>query len=112
MPFGPQLCQWVTHVTQPWTQPLFIAAADKLTALNITVPDVVIASGMHHANMARSISVVYYRNPEFQGIRTPHATWHQSMWHPTRYAASPERQRYVEEQVKQTGFWYQILRQN
>lgn len=108
--FGPQLCQWVTHVTMPWSQPAFAAAADKLTALNVDVPDVTIASGMHRADMARSVSVVYYGNPQFQGIRTPHATWSQSAWHPSRLDASPEKLAYVDEQMKQATIWYQLLR--
>lgn len=108
--FGPQLCEWVTHVTMPWSQPAFAAAADKLTALNVDVPDVTIASGMHRADMARSVSVVYYGNPQFQGIRTPHATWTQSAWHPSRLDASPEKLAYVDEQMKQTTFWFQLLR--
>ncbi len=107
--FGPQLCEWVTHVTVPWTQPVFVAAADKLGAMNVDVPDIAIASGVHRADMARSISAVYYGNPEFQGIQTPHATWGQSAWHPGLLAASPEKQAYVDKQVRQTGFWYQIL---
>ncbi len=109
-PFGPQLCEWVTHVTMPWSQPVFAAAADKLTALNVDVPDVTIASGMHRAEMARSISVVYYGNPQFQGISTPHAPWSQSAWHPSLLAASPEKSAYVDEQMKQTTIWYQLLR--
>ena len=108
--FRPQLCEWVTHVTMPWSQPVFAAAADKLTAMNVDVPDVTIASGMHRADMARSVSVVYYGNPQFQGIRTPHATWSQSAWHPSRLDASPEKRVYVDEQLKQTTFWYQLLR--
>lgn len=108
--FGPQLCEWVTHVTMPWSQPAFAAAADKLTAMNVDVPDVTIASGMHRADMARSVSVIYYGNPQFRGISTPHATWSQSAWHPSRLDASPEKLAYVDEQMKQTTFWYQLLR--
>lgn len=108
-PFGPQLCEWVTHVTDPWVQPIFAVAADKLTALGVGLPDTVIASSLHQADMATSRTVVYYSNPELKGLRAPRASWEQSEWHVSRLQGSPERKAFVDEQVKVTGFWYQIL---
>lgn len=107
--FGSQLCEWVTHVTAPWVQPIFAVAADKLTALGVSLPDTVIASSLHQADMATSKTVVYYSNPELKGLRVPRASWDQSAWHANRLQGSPERKAFVDEQVKVTGFWYQIL---
>lgn len=107
--FGPQLCHWVTHVTEPWTQPVFAVAADKLAALKIGLPDTVIASGLRQADMATAITTVQYANPALQGLRVPHASWAGSEWQASRLAVSPARRAFVDEQVKQAGFWYQVV---
>ena len=109
-PFGPQTCKWVTHVTQPWTQPTFAAAADRLNAMSVDAPPVVIATGLHQAGMGQSVSVIYYDNPQFQGIATPNASWSQSEWHVSRLSASPTNQAYVNDQLRQAQVWHQIWR--
>lgn len=107
---GDQSCFWVTHVVNPWSQPVFIMAADQLARMQVKLPYTVISRGFHQANGGVAISMTYYANPEIARLGVPQTAWQDSDWHQSKLAKSAERRAYVDGQVNEAKLWHQILR--
>ncbi len=108
-PFGTQLCYWAEHNTTPWQQPVFDLAANKLTALGLTLPDTVISAGFHRAGLSSSETTLYYSNPEFSDIQTSKSSFTNSLWHPDKISKDTARKSYVTDYVKWATAWFQIF---
>ena len=103
--FGQQSCFEVVNASEPWKQALFAAASTKASAMGAGPKNIVIASNFHRANSTGSLDIVRYAIPEesIAGIDTE--------WHPTRLSSDPAKAQFVQEQVKWTEAWAQIVNQ-
>lgn len=100
----------MNHDTDPWIQPIFALTANRLAALGIGVPELLITTGFHKANINTSLTVLYDINPKFEGITTPQTNWDASPWHPNHIKQFPDKAVYINERLQWTESWFQIFK--
>ncbi len=107
---GAQLCYWVTHDTDPWVQPIFALAANRLAARGIIAPTLLVNSAFHKANQNTALTVFYFSNPEIKKITTPQINWNASPWHPNQIKQFPDKAGYVKDRLEWANLWFQIFK--
>ncbi|WP_223146640.1 hypothetical protein [Methylomonas albis] len=107
---GPQACYWVNHDTDPWIQPIFALAANRLAARSINLPTLLVNAGFHKADKHTALTGQYFANPEIKGMSSPNTLWEASPWHPNHVKQFPERAAYIQDRVQWASTWFQIFK--
>ena len=101
--FGVQNCWTINHNTgtDAWSakgaHPLMRAAAGALQVTAVAIPETLLSVYYRLADKQGFLNVLYYFNPEREGIRTrPTATWEESDWHRDYIARYPDKVAYVQ----------------
>ncbi|HLF16985.1 MAG TPA: hypothetical protein VI796_06120 [Candidatus Thermoplasmatota archaeon] len=101
--FGIQDCWTLNHNsgTAAWTakgtHPLLRAAAGALQVAGVPIPETLLSVYYRLADTRGFLNVIYYFNPERDGIKTrPTATWEDSDWHRDYIARYPDKVAYVQ----------------
>jgi len=108
--FGTQLCYFVNHSTDPWSQPIYGLAANRLAKDGIALPQLLINAGFHKADKTSALTVHYLANPDAKGIITPQTNWYASPWHPDHINHFHEMNAYVQDRIRWSAFWFQIFK--
>jgi len=112
--FGGQDCWTIDHTesTQPGrdTPPIIGAATGELEARGIKYPPVLLAAFFRLADQQRSLDVVYYLNPETDGITSKPANWDESDWNRNSIYQYPDKIAYVEKLRAWAETWHPAVR--
>lgn len=107
---GLQACYWVNHDTDPWLQPVFALAANRLVARGLTLPDFLVNAAFHKADKHSALTGQHLANPQIKGISTPKTVWDASPWHPNHVGQFPEKAAYIQDRVQWASTWFQIFK--
>lgn len=107
-PGGLQQCYWVNHSEDPWQQPIYRVAANRLKERGIAVPDSAVVSGFHKATKDFGLTTQYYSFFE-AGVNTGSADWPRSPWNPARIKAYDAIQKFVKGRVDWASGWFMLM---
>ena len=112
--FGRQDCWTIDHnvSTTPErdTPPIIAAAIAELEARGIRYPSVLLSAFFRMADQQRSLDVVYYLNPETDGITSKPASWDESDWNRNGIFQYPDKIAYVEKLRAWAETWHPAVR--
>ncbi len=107
---GSQACYWVNHDTDPWIQPIFALAANRLVARGIALPALLVNAAFHKADKHSALTGQYFANPEVKGIISPKTHWDASPWHPNHVKQFPDKAAFIQDRVQWASSWFQIFK--
>jgi len=93
------------------TPPIIDAAISELEARGVNNPPVLLLAFFRLADRQKSLDVVYYLNPETDGITSKPASWDESDWNRNHIHQYPDKIAYVEKLRAWADAWYPAVRE-
>src|SRR5262245_2084245 len=91
-------------------QPILGSAIGELDLRGVKYPPVLLSAFFRLADKQRSLDVVYYLNPETDGITSKSASWDESDWNRNTIQQYPEKIAYVEKLHAWAETWHPAVR--
>ena len=92
------------------TPPIIGTATGELEARGVKYPAVLLSAFFRMADQQRSLEVVYYLNPETDGITSKPASWDESDWNRNGISQYPDKIAYVEKLRAWAETWHPAVR--
>ncbi len=108
--FGEQICFWINHTGDPWSESILNLAASNLKNMGVTLPKTLINAGFIKKDKQLFVLFYSYSNPELKGIITPRTAWGASPWHPFVINNSPERVAAIKDYSQTAKDWFPIFK--
>ncbi len=114
--FGKQECNYVNHIwPTAWrsddTSDALKMMVVTLDARGVPIPNAMIASTFHYADAKSFLRVVYYFNPEVQGIDSAKTnSWAESDWSKKYLARDVKKVNYLGEMEQWSRAWLPFMR--